>query len=255
VQMEMSTGALAKMGTTLSKLADFMVGQEDSDLDEFGTISLAYSRPTGGDVHTMRLKVKDLAAVDAKKLFEGSELNSEEEAAETQALDEAIAMATEGIHFMGEEQGPSAATVLRAKVTGSIDFRRAVAEHCPNVETAENCRRDVAEELLCKLAKNATLLGHVDEAAAKGLPCSISSEALDNEVVLMAGKAKTQVRGAGAAEGSAEDADQAKAASEMMAEFDRQKAEKPWEHVEKLAGSMLQSLREGAWPQLRTVQQ
>lgn len=256
---ELESGAFSKVSSVLNKLSNFLGEQEDSQLDDFGELSLAYPRPTDGKVHAMRLKLKDLAVASPMQLFStgsaGKSLTAEEDAAESEALDEAIAMATEGIHFIGE-QGPSAATVIRAKVTGAPDFRRAVAQKCSAPDSVESCRRAAGEDLLCMLAKHAApdMLRPGDaEAAAAGQLCNLSTEVGNQALMLMAGKAKTSVR-------SAEEAEEAEAAesveesddqmtSEAGEDLKDQEASKPWEHVEQIAGSMLQALRENGWPQ------
>jgi len=240
-------GVFTKVGSVMDRLSDFLSEREESEMDEGGELSLAYHRPSTGQVHALRLRLKDLAAATPSELFRSSSetWTTEEEASEAHALDEAIALATEGIQFMGEE-GPSAATVVRARVTGSADFRKAVAKYCSGAESSEACRRAFSEDLLCRLAKKTApgMLGPGDEeAVTKGLPCDLSGEVNDQKLMLMAGKQKISVRSSDASEDS-----DVPMEPDFQHDMESRQAEKPWEHVEQIAGSMLQALSENSWP-------
>mmetsp|Transcript_76782 Transcript_76782/g.225416 ORF Transcript_76782/g.225416 Transcript_76782/m.225416 type:complete len:289 (-) Transcript_76782:76-942(-) len=251
---ESATGALSQMGHVMDALSNFLGKQEDSSLDAGGELSLAYSSPRDGAMQAVRLKLKDLAlASPAKLLATGSgsaTMSAEEEAAEAEALDEAIAIATEGIHFMGAD-GPSAATVLRARVAGSPSFRQIVARNCRGAEGEEHepCRRATGEDLLCKLAKAAPGAGE-EEAAARSELCGEAAtfQPAPQQLMLKEEKVKTSVRSEEAStEGVAMQLAEAQEDVENLAsEVQGEKAKKPWEKVELLAGSMLQALQETA---------
>jgi len=272
----------SRMGSVVGALTEFVdtkleTSDELKSTQDDSVIVLSFAKGSKSHPRTVLLKLTDLGAASPREVggeaaaLGLSRQEESEEAQQTVVLDQAIAAATEVLHYINDA-GLTPQTVLKAKITGARPFRKFVRRSCDGVpaESSFQCRKQKSEELLCGMMKVAGLKQKVQvelDATATGKTCSLpedlgglpakigaQAKAFPAAAALSQEGAKTVLAADASLETASRSEQELKATDASQAGFgimhglEKPEADEEWVQVDNLARSALKLLEEADTP-------